>query len=485
MKTVVWIVGAGPTGLSLALFLKKKGVDVMIFDKNKKTTPYSKAMIVHARTLEIFDDLGVADQFTTKWERLQKVKFLNDKNNKVTFNFSVIGKGSSKFPFGVFIEQSKTEKILVKQLEKLWVKIHRDHDFVSYKELKDKVVLNFTGKKSYKVDYLVGCDGASSPVRHQLGYKFEWSTLDERFYVADVKIKSKVINKRQLYIKFAGKKFCLIFPINREKKHYRIIGILPHEYRTKKDLKFSDIHHEVIEGLNLHLEVLKTNWFSTYRVHSRYCHFGKWKIFLAGDAAHIHSPAWWRGMNTGIQDSYNLAWKLADVINNKANPQILDSYDQERYPIAVDLIKTSDRLFGYMSSSVIFSFIYTKIILRIMLFIINKWWINHRVFPFLSMLTISYKQSDLMIQSRLGSLNAGQRLPYHADIYKKTLWKDFVILNHGISVSKHDSSIYDIIDIPDSFSLQTNYYIILRPDKHIAYIWSNPKKIADYFDRFS
>lgn len=480
MKKKVWIIWAGPTGLSLALFLKKQWIDVEIFDLNNSTTPFSKAMIIHARTLEVFDDYAIADKFLAQWEKVENVKMLNSLNNKETFNFANIWAWLSKFPYLLFLEQSKTEKVLVKELKSLWVEINWQHELKDYHEKTKKVTLNFKNWKSFDVDNVVGCDGARSTVRHQLGYAFEWSTVDERFYVADVILESKKINKKQLYIKFAYKAFCLIFPIDRGKMRYRLIGIVPHKFIDYKELEFEDIKKDVVESLGLPITITKTHWFSTYRVHSRFCHFGGWKVFLAGDAAHIHSPAWGRGMNTGIQDSYNLAWKLAWVINWDYHEKILDTYDEERYPIAKELINSTDRLFSYVNWSVIFSFIFRNFILKVMLFIINTGLFNKKIFPFLSMLTIWYSKSSILIDSQLGSIHSWQRLPYNEIIYSQISWKNHLILTNCIDLSQFAKS-HEIIEISDYLTLRTPYFIILRPDKHISYIWSDTKKITDYF----
>lgn len=156
--------------------------------------------------------------------------------------------------------------------------------------MNDSHVLHFDQEQQYHADYVIGCDGPRSFIRHFLQYPFGGSTVDERFFVADTIIQSHSIKKHEIALKFGHKNFCLLFPINAAQRHYRIIGIVPQKYLSQDNITFDTIKENVIEKLQLPIVCEKTNRFSTYRVHSRYCHFGKGTIFLAGDAAHIHSP---------------------------------------------------------------------------------------------------------------------------------------------------------------------------------------------------
>ncbi len=476
--TRIAIIGAGPTWLSLAAFLTHMGVKVEVFEKNKKTTKYSKAMIMHARSLEAFDDVGIADSFVKEGEHLTSVKILNISQNKPLFDFNKIGKGLTKFPDVLTIEQSKTESILVEHLQQSWVTINRSHEITSITPKGKKQTLSFANGKNYDADYVVGCDWARSFVRHYLKLPFGWSTVQENFFVADAIIQSKKINKKEIYISFGDKQFCMLFPIDAQKNHYRIIGMVPRHFDDIKKLTFAMIQKEVIENLSLPITIVKTNRFSTYHVHSRYSSFGDGHILLAGDACHIHTPAGGRGMNTGIQDAYNLAWKLAMVSSWKADKKLLSTYNQERYPVAQELIHSTDRLFGYVNSNKLFSFFFRTVIIRIAALIVNLWLFRKKIFPLLGMLDIAYAKSDAITPSTLWSIESGQRLPYVPALYEKLRQKWFIILDCNVRL---EDAPCEVMNIDDCFWLKQSYLILVRPDKHIAYIGNDAQQIKKYF----
>src|SRR5262249_15099976 len=192
------------------------------------------------------------------------------------------------------------------------------------------------------------------------------------------------------------KGFHLLFPM-RGKDHWRLVAILPPELRNKPDLKFDEVvpilHKDATE--NLHIK--SCSWFSTYRIHHRGAvRFREGRCFLLGDAAHIHSPVGAQGMNTGLQDAYNLAWKLALVVKNQAKSELLDSYEQERLPVAHALLNGTDRAFRLVvSDSWVAGLLRTKILARVAAFVVNRKSMQRRAFRVVSQTGIRYRNSSL------------------------------------------------------------------------------------------
>ena len=192
------------------------------------------------------------------------------------------------------------------------------------------------GEETWAGAYLCGCDGAHSAVRHGLGVGFPGGTYDQPFYVADAEAEGPW-SDRDFTAYVAERTFCLAFPV-RERGMFRFIGVVPEALRDRDDLRFDDLRGEVEQVTGT--RVTKVNWFSAYRVHHRVAdRFRRGRVFLAGDAGHVHSPAGGQGMNTGIGDAVNLAWKLAAVLGGRADAVLLDSYEAERIPFARSLVR--------------------------------------------------------------------------------------------------------------------------------------------------
>ena len=202
-KTQVIIIGAGPTGLSMAVQLLRHNIDFIIIEKNEKTTPFSKALVIQARTLEIFYEIGLAEKAIKEGRITTSVNLFYKDKKKTTINISGLGKGLSVFPFALSLEQSKTEKLLVDYLAANGKAIYWQTEFIRFEQSENVKVFckDANGlEQIVEAEYLVGCDGASSIVRHQMDLAFLGDTVPKMFYVADVKLNSPVINKDELFI---------------------------------------------------------------------------------------------------------------------------------------------------------------------------------------------------------------------------------------------------------------------------------------------
>src|SRR6185295_13027047 len=231
------------------------------------------------------------------------------------------GKDLSQFPYMLMLEQSKNEELLYQ-----FVRSH-NHDVFWKTELESfsqdesgvtaEVKLPSGESQTIRGKYLVGCDGAKSVVRHELGLTFEGSTFERLFYVADARVDWEFPHDA-LHVCLAKEVFVAFFPMPGEDR-YRIVGTFPESKNKEQgEVDYEEIEREIKEQAQLSLEISDVRWFSLYKVHSRrVSKFSEGRCFLAGDSAHIHSPAGAQGMNTGIQDAYNLAWKLALVIKGE------------------------------------------------------------------------------------------------------------------------------------------------------------------------
>ena len=487
--TQVVIVGAGPTGLSMAAQLLRYHIDFIILEKNAHTTPFSKALVVQARTLEIFEEMSMAEKAMAAGRVTTALNVFENGKQKIQVDLGGLGDGISPFPFVLSLEQCKTEELLVAHLAEKGKQIFWNTTFEHFTEKEDGVTVYYTDEKGKEkiisAKYVVGADGASSLLRHQLGCSFEGDTVPKLFYVSDTNISSNIICENKLYMFLIKKGFILFFPMQ-GKGNYRVIGILPNA-KDDHHFDFKELIPDLKKQIALPVDFIETRWFSTYKVHSRKAnYFRKGRCFIAGDAAHIHTPAGGQGMNTGIQDAYNLAWKMALILEGKVNDLVLESYNTEREENARNLLNSTDRIFDMMAGTSFFwNFIRLKILPLVAGFVTSNSRLKKKVFPLVSQTAITYQQSPLTIKSKIAKVRAGVRMSYFVckngkDIFQFLKEPCFKLLFFGdeekanfenLENSPLEISRLLFTEIPSSiFKNNRNFYILLRPDNHIAYI---------------
>jgi 2-polyprenyl-6-methoxyphenol hydroxylase-like FAD-dependent oxidoreductase len=264
-----------------------------------------------------------------------------------SFSFAEMGEGLSPYPFALAYPQDDHEHFLIEKFKAAGGTVEWRSKLTGFSEDQDGLCATISRDgqaEEIRAAYICGCDGAHSCVRETLGVGFPGGTYEQLFYVADVKINRSI--EQDLYIYLGGHILTFIFPV-RSSGMQRLIGLVPPELSDRQDLTFEDIRHQVEQLLDL--KVMEVNWFSRYRVHHRVAaHFRVGRAFLLGDAAHIHSPVGGQGMNTGIGDAMNLGWKLAQVLQDRADATLLDTYEPERIGFARSLVATTDRAFTPM-----------------------------------------------------------------------------------------------------------------------------------------
>lgn len=413
--TEVLIVGAGPTGLVLALWLTRLGIRVRIIDKSAEPSTTSRALAVHARTLELYAQLGIASAIVERGRHVAGVNLWVAGRKAARGTFGNIGTGLSPFPYVLIFPQDEHEKFLVDQLTSLGVRVERQTEFVNLQQLPNQVLADLKlpdgSRQTCRASFLAGCDGAGSPVRHALEINFPGGEYTHLFYVANVRAHGPILNG-ELNVALDKTDFLATFPLH-EDGAFRLVGSIRDDAPTlqRDPLSWDDVSKLALDRLRLTVD--HVDWFSTYRVHHRVAeHFRQGRVFLLGDAAHVHSPVGGQGMNTGIGDASNLAWKLAAFLRNRADASILDTYEPERIAFARLLLKTTDKAFTTVTSPTRLAR-FTRLRLVPLLFpaLFALRAVRRGLFRRISQTSLRYRESPLS-QGGAGAVHGGDRLPW-------------------------------------------------------------------------
>jgi 2-polyprenyl-6-methoxyphenol hydroxylase-like FAD-dependent oxidoreductase len=353
MDTDVLIVGAGPTGLMLANQLGRRGIRVEIVDRSSGPALQSRALGVQARTLEIYERLGIVEKALEFGKRAVGGDMWVRRRKVARIPLGDIGQGLSPYPFMLILGQDDNERLLGDLLRRWNIAVRWNTELVDLRQEPDRVTARLKQPdgtlREISAAWVAGCDGGRSTVRAQCGIEFQGAPYEHVFFVADTIMTGPMVpDELNVYLWKGG--FHLFFPI-RGDDHWRVVGIVPSSMRGREDLTLDELMPAIREEAGSELAYQKCYWFSTYRIHHRRAErFRDRRCFLLGDAAHVHSPVGAQGMNTGLQDAYNLAWKLGLVIAGDAGEGLLDTYAEERIPFARRLLSTTDRAFALIVS---------------------------------------------------------------------------------------------------------------------------------------
>ena len=412
----VLIAGAGPTGLVLALWLTRQGVRVRIVDTTAQPGTTSRAMAVQARTLELYRQLDLAGSVVERGHKVASLNLWARGERAASVAFEAIGAGLTPFSFLEIFPQDQHEALLVEKLTSLGVSVERCTELVSFTEYPDRISARLrTGggvEQVCEASYLAGCDGARSLVRAAIGSDFPGGTYPQVYYVADIKGTGPPVDGN-LHVDLDEADFLAVFPMAGEGRARLIGTVRGDRVQDAQDLKFEDVSGRAIE--NLKLKVNRVNWFSTYHVHHRVAeHFRKGRAFILGDAAHIHSPVGGQGMNTGIGDAVNLAWKLAAAVQGRAADSLLDTYELERRPFALRLVATTDRAFTFVNADGrLADIVRTRIAPIVLSRALALEPVREFMFRTISQITLNYRDCPLSL-GRAGEVHGGDRLPWVA-----------------------------------------------------------------------
>ncbi|HEY2612600.1 MAG TPA: FAD-dependent monooxygenase [Reyranella sp.] len=407
----VLIAGAGPVGLTLANELTRHGIAVRIVDKSAERTDKSKALVLWSRTLELFDHAGYVEPFLSAGIQAHGAQMSNGKDVIARISLDDI---ESVYPYALMIPQSDTERVLEEQLAKQGVKVERTVGLESFTDQGNQVqaVLRKASGESETLtaDWLIGCDGAHSTVRHGLGFTFDGTTQPSDWYLADGHI-SGLEPQDRLHIFWHKDGILAFFPITEGR--WRVIADLG---PAQGDAHCPDPTLQEVQALITlrgtdGIVIKDAYWLAAFRINERkVSQYGRGRAFLAGDAAHIHSPAGGQGMNTGMQDAFNLAWKLSLVIGGVCKPTLLDSYSVERSAVGDMVLRNASRL---TDAAIVRNPIIQGLRNTVVKFALGFPQLGHRVANLLAELDIGYPKSPLTVAGahHPSARKAGERWP--------------------------------------------------------------------------
>jgi 2-polyprenyl-6-methoxyphenol hydroxylase-like FAD-dependent oxidoreductase len=500
--TDVLIVGAGPTGLALALWLARRGTRFRVIDKIAAPGTTSRALAVHARTLELYRQLGIADSVVERGLAVSAVNLWIKGRRVARVDFGEFGKGTSRYSHVIMFPQDAHERLLIERLSAAGVSIERPVELTTFDDRGDRIVAwlrHADGREeTCEAAYLAGCDGARSVVRDVLKTGFPGSTYAHVFYVADTNATGPILN-RELHVAIDEGDFVAAFPMKGDQR-VRLIGIVETQENDPK-LSWDDVGRVVIKRLGVNVE--RINWFSTYRVHHRVVsHFRVGRAFLCGDAAHIHSPVGGQGMNTGIGDAFNLAWKLAAVIQSRAHAAVLETYEPERIAFARRLVATTDRAFELVTSNgALASFVRLHVVPNVAPQLARLDAVRRFMFRTVSQTSIQYRASALS-SGIAGGVHSGDRLPWLrfddscADNYEPLSSLDWQVHVYGDASERitevcraRNLALHTFAwrDSMDKSGFARNALYLVRPDGYVGLAASDgdPENLDRYLARWS
>ncbi|MFC3197214.1 FAD-dependent monooxygenase [Parapedobacter deserti] len=505
--TDVLIVGAGPSGLMMAAQLLRYGINPMIIDAKHGPDRTSRAIAVHARSLELFRQLGLADRLLSQGTSCYGVQIQGRKKQLGRVDFSMMENPTTPFPFIHLVGQEKTERLLIDRLTEHACPVGWETRLVSL--LQDDRTATVELEKGgviqrWKCKWIIGADGSKSTVRSCAGIPFEGRRYPGRFFLTDVQIDG--VYKRMIHFFLPKNGFLGVFPLDAAGR-YRLVGILPRKWDAERRsaIRYSDIKPIVDDAMGFELQVSRCFWISSFLLQRRMAEqFARQRCFLVGDAAHVHSPVGGQGMNGGLQDAANLAWKLAGVASGRIAPQILHSYQRERMPVAKATVDATDRVFklaintdGWLSPLRDYAVSAGMRVVGSNAQRLNK------LFGEMAQLAFHYRKASLAVHHAAGQrVRAGDRIPFlqvfdektkaHTDLHRWCEKPGFVLLVLGIISHHHlhligrwmrqkypremhlfylpyspaNQQVFDTFEV----KAENTKIVLIRPDMHIGYM---------------
>jgi 2-polyprenyl-6-methoxyphenol hydroxylase-like FAD-dependent oxidoreductase len=416
----VLVVGAGPTGLTLALQLAGFGIDVRIVDRGADRVHESRALAIQARTLEVLAGSRVTDELVEYGNKTVRLRIHAGRRETGVPLFD-LGLPDTAYPYLLFLSQAETERILDEHLTAAGVRVERRVELVDLTDdaLAEAAVATLRhpdgSDEPVSVRYVVGCDGAHSTVRRLAGIGFTGGAYPQTFVLADLEADGVAPGAAHAFLSDAGMLF--FFPLQHPAS-WRILAMRPPTDPTPPDAPVAlDEVQTLTDAYTAGTVQLRDPvWLTNFRLHHRAAtRYRAGRVFLAGDAAHIHSPAGAQGMNTGVQDAVNLAWKLAHALRGVTDPALLDSYHTERAPVGRTVLRFSDRAFTVATSTnPIVRTLRTRLAPMLIPLVLKPRTVRAYGFQILAQLAIRYRHSPLSLDGphppRRGP-KAGDRLP--------------------------------------------------------------------------
>ena len=405
----ILIIGAGPTGMTAAIELKRAGFDVRIVDKSGHMAQHSQALVLQARTLEQFQRYGIAEEAVARGRKLHGTQIFSEGKQILSVGFDEL---ASHYPFLLFLPQCETEALLNAHMEHLGVKAERRVELESLIQDDRGVRVSLRhpngNLEELRVGWVIGCDGAHSAVREKTGTPFEGGGVGLSFFLGDMVLDGPDAPENDLAIHMHHGDVVFLGRLN-DKLVRMIVALHSHQNREHPgDLTIDDLQRAA-DHVGVRVKIHSAEWMTPFHVNDRQAkQYRIGNVFLAGDASHIHSPVGGQGMNTGIQDVANLAWKLAAVARG-ADESLLNSYQEERGEVGKALLRVTER--GLKMATTTNPLLeQVRNVLGPLISGLKP--VQHAVTGFLSETTIEYRTSSIVVDhGGDGELRAGDRLP--------------------------------------------------------------------------
>ncbi|CZR56715.1 related to tetracenomycin polyketide synthesis hydroxylase tcmG [Phialocephala subalpina] len=513
-ETDVLIVGGGPTGLMLALELTSQDIPFRIIDSSPIRSDKSRALVLHSRTLELLNRHGIAQEFVDRGNFNLAVRIFANQKFVFENDFNIIAFNDTMYQNPLIISQAEIESILDEVLMKHQVKVERPvtAEKISQDETGVTAVLRHEdgSEESLRCKYAVGCDGPRSIVRNSAGLQFEGAAYPQDFILADVHMKWETRECLHIYLGASG--FMIVFPM--KDNVWRLICSRREALGADAEPTLENFQEMLDKLLPEPVQIFDPVWISRFKLHHRIAdNYRAGRMLVAGDAAHVHSPAGGQGMNTGMHDAVNLGWKLASVIRGENDDSLLDSYNIERRRVGQTLLQGTDRLFEFMATTnPLYLFIRNYVMPFIMPWAMAIPGRRALAYRFVSELGIRYRKSPIVGQATTwkGTLKGGDRVPDgrllkgNIEITVHSLLgarKHSLLLFSGVdgvtstddlekahvefieasgrsipvyTITKSSSENIEIMDpeglVHRLFGFTASGFVLVRPDGHIAFI---------------
>jgi 4,5-epoxidase len=398
-STQVLIVGAGPTGLALACHLLRLGVRVRLIDLKPGTSTTSKAVGLQYRVSEILACMGIVDRFVERAGSPSKLNLYSGGQHLLRLDIAGFGETSGRDAFSprvLLLPQSETETILAEEVRKRGGTVEWNTAFLGFEHDAGRVVSRLRApdgtEEEVRSDWLVSCEGAHSVVRRQAGLSLGGKTYPLAFVLADVELDAPW-DRTSTHAWLHPEGAVAAMPLPAPGVWRLIVELTRHNEEAAGEVTLDQVRELLAHRTgNREAKIGKALWISEYRIHCRMVdHYRRGRVFLAGDAAHLHSPSGGQGIVTGIQDATNLAWKLARVLKG-APESLLDTYEEERLPAARDVLRQTDRTTTLMMAPTR----WTRLVRDYLLLpLMRMKWVQKKMFSRMAQLHVNYRESGL------------------------------------------------------------------------------------------
>ncbi|MGV0741825.1 FAD-dependent monooxygenase [Mycolicibacterium sp. XJ870] len=475
MTTEVLVVGAGPTGLTMGIELARRGVAVRVIDTAAAPTTETRALGVQPRTLELFDRLDLADATVAGGVPVTEFNVFSEGKRFLHLDIHAL---NTPHPYLLMLPQPQVEALLATRLNDLGVEVERGVELSTLDQSPGEVQVGLRhgdGRlEQARLPWVIGCDGAHSTVRHQLDVPFVGAAFEENFAVADVRMDWPL--PHDVFYSFLHRgRFVAYFPMPGG-LHRLTIAYRPGQ-APAGEVTFDELQAAVTRCAPAGSRVSEITYAGRFRINQRkVARHSVGRVFLAGDAAHVHSVVGGQGMNTGIQDAFNLGWKLAAVVHGQARPDLLDSYAAERSPVAQRLVKGTRRA---TRMTLLRSPVAAAARRHLAPHITARAGVQRILTRALTQLDVSYR--DGAGGTNDTRLAVGDRFPTTDVLHPSK----YTLLSPSLEPTGLRAVVNeyaDLIDVPEHTQISGGGLVLVRPDGYIALLGSDIHGLRDYFE---